>query len=79
MEPGRPGRGPRLERVRGSTPAEPLLGGGDGTVQAESGAYTTCAPSQGDAGDEYQTPLPQGDYEVRVVAFPQVDGGWGPW
>lgn len=61
----------------GSTPAEPLLGGGDGTVQAESGAYTTCAPSQGDAGDEYQTPLPQGDYEVRVVAFPQVDGGWG--
>lgn len=57
----------------GTTPSGPLLG--DGAVEAQSNPYTTCAPSDGDAGDMFETQLPEGDYEVRVLAFPEVTPG----
>jgi hypothetical protein len=59
----------------GAVTSEPLLGAGNGAVQAEGGAYTTCAPTDGDAGQVFETPLPEGDYEVRAVAFPQLASG----
>lgn len=62
----------------------PLLGpavvepdhGGE-TVEAQGSALTTCAPTTTETDPIYETPLPEGDYEVRVVAFPQLaDGQW---
>ncbi|MEU4364838.1 hypothetical protein [Promicromonospora sp. NPDC023987] len=55
--------------------AEPLLGGGDGAVEAQSNAATTCAPTETETVDLFETALPPGDYEVRVVAFPAVASG----
>ncbi|WP_423462573.1 hypothetical protein ACO229_20060 [Promicromonospora sp. MS192] len=59
----------------GTVPGDPLLGAGNGAVEAQSGAYTMCAPSDGPAGDLFETSLPEGDYEVRVLAFPEVTPG----
>ncbi|WP_129782983.1 hypothetical protein [Promicromonospora panici] len=61
---------------------EPLLGpaviepdhGGE-TVEAQGGAFTSCAPTATETSDTYERPLPEGDYEVRVVAFPQTASG----
>ncbi|MFI2488377.1 hypothetical protein ACH47X_15800 [Promicromonospora kroppenstedtii] len=60
----------------GSAMSAPLLSseGGDVT-EAQGGAFTTCAPTDGDAGPRFETPLPEGDYEVSVVAFPEVASG----
>ncbi|MDR7382930.1 hypothetical protein [Promicromonospora iranensis] len=60
----------------GSVQSAPLLSSETGDVsEAQGGAFTTCAPTDGDAGQIFQTPLPEGDYEVHVVAFPQVASG----
>ncbi|WP_036958970.1 hypothetical protein [Promicromonospora kroppenstedtii] len=60
----------------GSAMSAPLLSseGGDVT-EAQGGAFTTCAPVETETNDTFQTLLPAGDYEVRVVAFPQSDSG----
>lgn len=55
--------------------SEPLLDAGRGAIDAQAAAYSTCVPTQTEAGDRFQTPLPEGDYEVRVVAFPETRSG----
>ena len=58
---------------------EPLISSAAYAIEAQGGAFTTCAPTEGDAGEVYETPLPEGDYEVRVVAFPEITTGqWAP-
>ncbi|MFD7021252.1 hypothetical protein [Promicromonospora sukumoe] len=59
----------------GSMLREPLVGSAGDATEAQDNALTSCAPTEGDAGEVFQTPLPEGDYEVRVVAFPQLDSG----
>lgn len=54
---------------------QPLLGSGQDAVEAEGRSATMCAPTETETGMAYETPLPGGDYEVRVVAFPQVASG----
>lgn len=54
---------------------EPLVGSAGDATEAQDSATTSCAPTDGDAGQTFETPLPEGDYEVRVVAFPQVASG----
>lgn len=58
--------------------SEPLIGGSAGAVvEAQGGAFTTCAPTEAETNDLFETPLPEGDYEVRVVAFPEIsEGQW---
>ncbi len=53
----------------------PLLGAVDGAVEAQGNGLTTCAPTESEAVDYFETPLPEGDYEVRVVGFPEVASG----
>lgn len=65
--------GPQSEPLLGPAVVEPDHGGE--TVEAQGGAFTTCAPVETETVDTYQTPLPVGDYEVRVVAFPQTPSG----
>lgn len=55
--------------------SEPLLGGGPGAVAATGGSASTCSPTSTDLDPVYQAVLPEGDYEVRVVAFPEVASG----
>jgi hypothetical protein len=57
--------------------SDPLLGAGGGAVAAMSSSMTTCAPTptSSEINPHHETPLPEGDYEVRVVAFPQVSTG----
>ncbi|WP_129782993.1 hypothetical protein [Promicromonospora panici] len=55
--------------------AEPLLGGAPGAVAATGGSASTCSPMSTDIDPVYEAPLPEGDYEVRVVAFPEVAPG----
>jgi hypothetical protein len=55
--------------------SEPLLGGGQGAVAATGGSASTCSPTSTDIDPVYEAPLPEGDYEVRVVAFPEVASG----
>ncbi|GHH69264.1 hypothetical protein [Promicromonospora soli] len=55
--------------------SEPLIGGGAGAVEAEGGAFTSCEPSEAETNDTFETPLPDGDYEVRVVAYPEIAAG----
>jgi hypothetical protein len=55
--------------------SEPLLGGGEGAVAAEGGSASTCSPTPTDLDPVYEAPLPEGDYEVQVVAFPEVASG----
>lgn len=60
----------------GSDQRAPLLSSETGDVtEAQGGAFTSCAPADGDVGQVYETPLPEGGYEVQVVAFPQVASG----
>lgn len=57
----------------GAVQRAPLLSSEAGDVtEAQGGAYTSCAPTE---TGTYQTPLPEGDYEVAVVAFPEVSSG----
>jgi hypothetical protein len=57
----------------GSGQREPLIGSSAGAVaEAQGGAFTTCAPTEAETNDVFGTPLPEGDYEVRVVAFPEI-------
>jgi hypothetical protein len=59
----------------GSVQSAPLLSSETGDVtEAQGGAFTSCAPAGG-GGQTFETPLPEGDYEVQVVAFPQVASG----
>ncbi|MFD2026885.1 hypothetical protein [Promicromonospora aerolata] len=53
----------------------PLLGGGPDAVAAAGSSGSTCAPTSSGAEATYRAPLPEGDYEVRVVAFPQAASG----
>jgi hypothetical protein len=56
---------------------EPLLGTAEAEVEAQGNSATTCAPMETEPVDLMETPLPEGDYEVRVVAFPEVvPGRW---
>ncbi|WP_454850991.1 hypothetical protein [Promicromonospora soli] len=58
---------------------EPLISSATDAVEAQGGAFTSCAPTETETSDTYETPLPEGDYEVRVVAFPEVTAGqWAP-
>ncbi|PUB24049.1 hypothetical protein C8K30_110193 [Promicromonospora sp. AC04] len=60
----------------GSDERQPLLRTDpDGTVEAQGGAATSCAPTETGTDPVFETPLPEGDYEVRVVGFPQVASG----
>jgi hypothetical protein len=54
---------------------EPLLGARDGAFEAQGMEFTTCAPTETETTDTFETPLPDGDYEVRVVAYPEVASG----
>ncbi|MEV0949754.1 hypothetical protein [Promicromonospora sp. NPDC050249] len=54
---------------------EPLLGSAEGVVEAQGAAFTTCAPTETEANDIFETRLPEGSYEVRVVALPEVAAG----
>ncbi|GAA4699614.1 hypothetical protein APR04_003957 [Promicromonospora umidemergens] len=55
---------------------EPLLGSGGGAVEAQGRSASSCIPTG--TSDVFETSLPDGDYEVRVVAFPEVvSGQWG--
>ncbi|GAA2236718.1 hypothetical protein GCM10010413_41460 [Promicromonospora sukumoe] len=53
----------------------PLLGGSDGDVAAAGGPASTCVPAEPGSRDTFGTPLPDGDYEVRAVAFPEAGPG----
>jgi hypothetical protein len=55
--------------------SEPLLGTGGDAVLARGTSMTTCAPGSYGGDLQHQTALPDGDYEVRVVAFPEESGG----
>lgn len=55
--------------------SEPLLGGGEDAVAAEGGSASTCSPTPTDIDPVYESPLPKGDYDVQVVAFPEVASG----
>ncbi|WP_020015829.1 hypothetical protein [Promicromonospora sukumoe] len=65
------------DAFEGSDLRAPLVGSGADVIEAKGGASTTCAPSGTGESTSFKTPLPEGDYEVRVVAFPQAaSGGW---
>lgn len=55
--------------------AEPLIASGDGAVEAQVRAASTCIPTETGDRDIFDTRLPDGDYEVQVVAFPEVAAG----
>ncbi|WP_369370727.1 hypothetical protein AB1046_18340 [Promicromonospora sp. Populi] len=59
--------------------SEPLIGGDEGsagtTVAATGNSLTTCAPTETETDPIFETTLPEGDYEVRVVAYPEVASG----
>jgi hypothetical protein len=59
----------------GSVQSEPLIGSSADAIEAQGGAFTSCAPTETETSDNFETPLPEGDYEVRVVAFPQTASG----
>lgn len=54
---------------------EPSLGAGNDAVEAQGNAATSCAPTETETIDLMETPLPAGNYEVRVVAFPEAAAG----
>ncbi|MFI2361869.1 hypothetical protein [Promicromonospora sp. NPDC019610] len=61
----------------GSDLRAPLVGSGADAIEAKGSAFTICAPSGSGESTVFETPLPEGDYEVRVVAFPQdASGRW---
>ncbi|MFD6140346.1 hypothetical protein [Promicromonospora sp. NPDC060271] len=53
----------------------PLLGSGADAIEALGGPVTTCMPSGTGDSTVFETPLPEGDYDVRVVALPEVPSG----
>jgi len=55
--------------------SEPLVGVGQDAVAATGGSASTCSPTSTDIDLVYEAPLPEGDYEVQVVAFPEVASG----
>jgi hypothetical protein len=55
--------------------SEPLLGTGEDAVLARGSSMTTCAPGSSGGHLQHETPLPEGDYEVQVVAFPKDASG----
>lgn len=55
--------------------SEPLLGTGGNAVLARGTSMTTCVPGSYGGDLQHETPLPDGDYEVRVVAFPEEKAG----
>ncbi|MFD6444918.1 hypothetical protein ACFWEJ_07445 [Promicromonospora sp. NPDC060204] len=54
----------------------PLVGTGASSVAALGTSMSTCVPGREYGDLQHKTPLPEGDYEVRVVAFPRIDGQW---
>jgi len=66
--------GPNVFEAPGPQRA-PLLGGPDTAVEAQGGARQTCLPTSTETRPVYEAASPEGDYEVRVVAFPQVASG----
>jgi hypothetical protein len=59
----------------GSSPQEPLLGAAEGAVEAQGRGTQTCLPTGSDSNPIFESSSPAGDYQVRVVAFPQVSPG----
>lgn len=59
----------------GAALREPLVGSVGNATEAQDSTFTSCAPSESETQDLFGTPLPEGDYEVRVVGFPQVSPG----
>jgi hypothetical protein len=55
--------------------SDPLLGAGGDAVLARGSSMTTCVPGSYGGNLQFETLLPEGDYEVRVVAFPQEASG----
>lgn len=55
--------------------SDPLLGAGGDAVLARGSSLTTCVPGSYGGNLQFETPLPEGDYEVRVVAFPEESSG----
>ncbi|GHH69244.1 hypothetical protein [Promicromonospora soli] len=55
--------------------SDPLLGTGGNTVAARGSSMTTCVPGSYGGDLQHETQLPDGDYEVRVVAFPETSAG----
>ncbi|MFC4629230.1 hypothetical protein ACFO6V_13365 [Promicromonospora alba] len=53
----------------------PLLGSGADVIEALGGAVSTCMPSGTGDSTVFETPLPEGDYDVRVVALPTDQSG----
>ena len=57
---------------------EALIGADQEAIEAQGSSMTSCAPTDGAAGPVYETPLPEGSYDVQVVAFPEDPAGqWG--
>jgi hypothetical protein len=54
---------------------EPLISSASDAIEAQGGAFTSCAPAETETIDTYETPLPEGDYDVRVLAFPLLASG----
>lgn len=59
----------------GGTLREPLVGSVGNATEAQGMEFTTCAPHESETQDGFGTRLPEGDYEVRVVGFPQSESG----
>ncbi|WP_369370732.1 hypothetical protein AB1046_18365 [Promicromonospora sp. Populi] len=70
--------GPDVFGPAGDTGNAPLLGSAqEGVLEAHGAAASTCSPTGAEADPVFASPLPEGDYEVRVVAFPQfVSDDW---
>ncbi|MFC4629235.1 hypothetical protein ACFO6V_13390 [Promicromonospora alba] len=53
----------------------PLIASGDGAVEAQVRVASTCIPTESEGRDIFETSLPDGEYEVQVIAFPEVSAG----
>lgn len=51
--------------------SDSLVGASEDAVVARGSSMTTCVPGSYGGDLQHETPLPVGDYEVRVVAFPE--------
>lgn len=55
--------------------SDPLVGGSQDAVASVGSSTSTCAPTSAVDDPVYEARLPAGDYEVRVVAFPETSAG----
>jgi hypothetical protein len=65
--------GPNVFGPEGGPGNAPLIGSDpEGIHEARGSAASTCLPVGNGFNPDYESPLPEGDYEVRVVAFPEI-------